>query len=354
MVSLTPQQLGDLYENLPDNIREAYSSVDTTKALQAIGKKHGIHLDDLGELVSETGLVMLGATHPKDYIRNIARRLEIETEQARAIAQDVNETVFRPLRESLKKIHKITTDEQQQTTDNSQPTTHNQQPTTPNTQPSRDERQTTEDTKQQTTSTPQQSSTIATPKTVPQPEAPVIMPSAPPTSAVTTPKPLAEVNSSTPKFVPEASNGNGEAQQPPSESSFTEALRQRIAQSQPPINDRQQTADNQQLTTNDQQQTIDNKIPTTDGEPSQQRDTPATPPRAPQQSTTPAPSIFEETVIPQETTGPQVEKGDALRQKLTQTVRTEQQASHYERTPAEPAPPASGDYEVDPYREPIE
>lgn len=107
MANLTPEQYRELYRKLPPDVREVYSSVDITETMQTIGKKHGIHIDDQGELVDETGLVLLGVTHPKDYIRNIAVRLEIDAALAKAIAGDINEQIFKPVRESLKKMHGV-------------------------------------------------------------------------------------------------------------------------------------------------------------------------------------------------------------------------------------------------------
>jgi len=107
MPKLTPEKLQELYQKLPQDVRDVYASADTTQTLEKIGGKHGIHIDDLGELVSETGLVMVGFTHPRDYIRNLAKRMEIDPNKARAIAGDVNEQIFKQLRESLKKIHNI-------------------------------------------------------------------------------------------------------------------------------------------------------------------------------------------------------------------------------------------------------
>lgn len=105
--NLTLEKLQELHRKLPQDVRDAYSSVETTNVLEEIGKKHGVHLDDLGELVSETGLVMVGHTHPKNYIKNIRSRMNISGEKASAIAKDVNEQIFKPIRESLKKIHEV-------------------------------------------------------------------------------------------------------------------------------------------------------------------------------------------------------------------------------------------------------
>src|SRR3989338_4689731 len=104
MGRLTPDEFRAKYAALPENLREAYSSVNTTEILEEIGKKHGLHIDETGGLVDETGYVMLGVTPPQEYIKNLAEALEIPREKAKEIAVDVNEQVFKPIREALKQV----------------------------------------------------------------------------------------------------------------------------------------------------------------------------------------------------------------------------------------------------------
>lgn len=101
------EEIQKKYNTLPPNVKEVYESAETAEALQQIGKEHGLMLDKLGELADETGLIILGLTHPKDYINNLAERLSIEKEEAKNIAEKVNQKVFQKIREELKKMHGI-------------------------------------------------------------------------------------------------------------------------------------------------------------------------------------------------------------------------------------------------------
>lgn len=95
------------YEELPEDIQKAYFSSATSDAIFEVGKKHGLVIEKMGELADETGLVMLGMTKPTEYIRNLEKRLDVEATKAKEIAEDINQKVFSPIRESLKKIHGI-------------------------------------------------------------------------------------------------------------------------------------------------------------------------------------------------------------------------------------------------------
>lgn len=93
------------FRDLPDDLQNAVFSPNTADAILAVGKKAGIAIDKIGELADETGLVMLGLTPPGEFIRNLTKRLEVDPEKAKAIAEEINQKIFQPVRESLKRVH---------------------------------------------------------------------------------------------------------------------------------------------------------------------------------------------------------------------------------------------------------
>lgn len=107
MRRLTPDEFRKKYAELPPNLREAYGSIKTTEILEEIGKKHGLRVDQLGGLVDETGEVMLGVTPPSEYVAQLEGAVGVSREKAKAIALDVNERVFKPIRDALKRVHNL-------------------------------------------------------------------------------------------------------------------------------------------------------------------------------------------------------------------------------------------------------
>ncbi len=95
------------YASLPDNVKEAISSVDSANKIQAIAKKYKLHIDQTGELGTQVGLVMLGILAPRDFVAALAKELALTPELARSVATEVNEQIFTPIRDSLKKIHHL-------------------------------------------------------------------------------------------------------------------------------------------------------------------------------------------------------------------------------------------------------
>lgn len=107
MKDYTNEEIDEIYKNLPDDLKRAFSSANTGKIVEKIGRENQLNIEQIGDLANETSMVMLGVTHPNEFITNLAERLEADKEKTRAIAQKINEQIFKPVRDSLRKIHNI-------------------------------------------------------------------------------------------------------------------------------------------------------------------------------------------------------------------------------------------------------
>jgi len=105
----TKQEIKKAVRALPENLQDALSSTEATDAIISIQKKYNLHVDQAGELADQATLVKVGLAHPIDFIKNVREGLHVSDEVARQIAQDVNEQIFRPIRESLKRLHGLKT-----------------------------------------------------------------------------------------------------------------------------------------------------------------------------------------------------------------------------------------------------
>ena len=114
MKNFTEEQIETMYKNLPNDLKTVFFSANKDETIESIGRKHSLTIDKIGDLANETGMVMLGVTHPNEFIGNLADRLEIDKEKARAIAQEINEQIFKKVRESLRKIHNMREEEENQ------------------------------------------------------------------------------------------------------------------------------------------------------------------------------------------------------------------------------------------------
>ena len=86
---------------LPPYIRSALSNINWGAEILAIGKKNGLHVDDMGTLQTETVLVLVGLVHPDEFPHNLAEQLHVPKEKINAIVTDVNEKILKTIRQSL-------------------------------------------------------------------------------------------------------------------------------------------------------------------------------------------------------------------------------------------------------------
>ncbi len=93
------------YKKLPQTLKVALFSDDTTEAIFDIGKKNNLTVEQMGTLADETGLIILGITRPEDYAKNVAARLLTNPTATNNIVQEINEKIFGPIRDDLKKLH---------------------------------------------------------------------------------------------------------------------------------------------------------------------------------------------------------------------------------------------------------
>ena len=98
-------------ETLPTELKQAIYSVDYPQKLQKIVKNNKLLIDQAGKLEAETTLVLAGIEPLDKYIGNLIRNVGLTSMQASLVAHDVDELIFKNIRESLKKINDDIKDE---------------------------------------------------------------------------------------------------------------------------------------------------------------------------------------------------------------------------------------------------
>lgn len=95
---------------LPQDLKDALFSMEAADTIGKLRIKY--NLNEKGSLLAdETGLVMLGILHPRDFISDLAEKLGVDRETAKKIADDVNQQIFQKVRISLRKIYGISDQE---------------------------------------------------------------------------------------------------------------------------------------------------------------------------------------------------------------------------------------------------
>ncbi|MFA6079829.1 MAG: hypothetical protein WC779_08805 [Candidatus Omnitrophota bacterium] len=104
MIPFTSEQIQDKFEKLPKDLQDAISSAEVRGTIQAVGEKHSLLIDQLGEMVDLIGLIMLGLSPSKDFVKNFSREANVDIDTATEIANDINTEVFGKIRSSMQQI----------------------------------------------------------------------------------------------------------------------------------------------------------------------------------------------------------------------------------------------------------
>ena len=102
------QDLKKQFEALPIEVQKAITDVNLSLRLQEIVKNNKLMIDQAGKLEIETVLILFGLEPLENFVGNIIKRVGLSSIQASIVAHDVNESIFKNIRETLKKINEFT------------------------------------------------------------------------------------------------------------------------------------------------------------------------------------------------------------------------------------------------------
>jgi len=88
---------------LPKALQDAITSADVEKKLRALSETHKLHLDQWQKLENEVMLALLGFQPVENLEANIKNEVGIAEEEAKALAGDIADTIFEPIREELER-----------------------------------------------------------------------------------------------------------------------------------------------------------------------------------------------------------------------------------------------------------
>ncbi|MDP3956034.1 MAG: hypothetical protein Q8Q18_02210 [bacterium] len=96
----------DKIAKLPKAVREVASAESTLRAIEHIAKTNNLHIDEVGVISDFVGKVLFGDIKPKEFVPRLAEALEMDIGATNAIARELNEAIFYPIREELREVHR--------------------------------------------------------------------------------------------------------------------------------------------------------------------------------------------------------------------------------------------------------
>jgi hypothetical protein len=97
----TQNLIQEKMDSLPPEFKKALATIDWAKIVQEIGQKNNIHIDKIGDLQTETMLLLMGVTHPGDYQTEVEKALGLPEDAGVPIVNDINEKILLPLRKKV-------------------------------------------------------------------------------------------------------------------------------------------------------------------------------------------------------------------------------------------------------------
>ena len=105
----TKDQLWKLYENLPEELKEAVFAEETAENIYSVCVKNGIEDERISEIARYAGHVLLGVLPPEEFSTTLEKELKLKKEIAKKAAQEINRFIFYPVRTDLEKLYQTKT-----------------------------------------------------------------------------------------------------------------------------------------------------------------------------------------------------------------------------------------------------
>ncbi len=103
-VDLLKMKIERAKEVLPKETLEAIESVPWREVIYNMRERKGYNLVQLEDLELETELVLCGLVPPQNYPGELATRMKLSAPQTEVLVEEMNELVFKKIREELVKI----------------------------------------------------------------------------------------------------------------------------------------------------------------------------------------------------------------------------------------------------------
>ena len=128
---LVRQRFAALYQ-LPIDLQESMFSEQISSSIWQITKdKYNLPDSNISVVARIIGLIFLGELPIKNFIVEIKNKLNVDVQKAQAIAQDINQAIFQPVRQSLMQVHGLDQYANQRMNTNDTNTTTNIRPAKP-------------------------------------------------------------------------------------------------------------------------------------------------------------------------------------------------------------------------------
>jgi len=102
MIEYTNEQLEQAIAALPEEFQEAIASSFVSEKALEIGKRHNLHIDQLGKMKDITMLALLNLVDTSKFSETLATELSVSPGEALSLVRDVDAEIFDGLRKLIR------------------------------------------------------------------------------------------------------------------------------------------------------------------------------------------------------------------------------------------------------------
>ncbi|MBI4101374.1 MAG: hypothetical protein HY443_00225 [Candidatus Nealsonbacteria bacterium] len=103
----SPEKLAELFEKLPEELRETIFSVETAEAIRNACETYGIEDERVGKIGELAGKVLMGLLLPEEFPEKLESEVGLPKVLSQVIGREINRFVFYPVKPALEQLNKI-------------------------------------------------------------------------------------------------------------------------------------------------------------------------------------------------------------------------------------------------------
>ena len=98
------KKIEERFKEIPEVLASAIKASNWESIVFDIGRRHSLHVDDIGDIQNELILVLTGIVHPDEFRRIVIEEIGVPEDKADVIIDELNTQINQKIKESLKAI----------------------------------------------------------------------------------------------------------------------------------------------------------------------------------------------------------------------------------------------------------
>lgn len=107
MAKYNEEQLWDLFDKLPDDLKDAIFSEDTADSIFSICQRYKVKDKKISKVAELAGNSLMGLLPPDELQASLEEEAALDPETAKKVSQEINRFIFYPVKETLSSFYEI-------------------------------------------------------------------------------------------------------------------------------------------------------------------------------------------------------------------------------------------------------